>query len=486
MHKIIDTPWRVTSNLDELRARGVETIIRYFNRANSNQLPEKRLEPAEAAAIADAGMTLAVVYQQRGGSGGNINDLNAKSGNADATRAVKQATQIGQPIGSAIYFAVDWDYFRPTDLKSISEYFAEVRRVLGADYRVGVYGSGLVGKTLKSAGLVDFIWLSMSVGWSGTKALLATDAWTLRQTYPEQTAVLRHDGNELSPAWGDFGQFTPGGAAASAPVDWRDDAGSFQFALMEVTARSGLNLRRGPGTNYGVDSTLAQGQIVQVVSTSGDWANVDVNSDGLSDGYLHSGYLKPVSGGLPLLSSANGNTAGNWPTWPKWPTWPSAPGSTATAAAPATAAGATVPYSVAQAELALDVREVAGPGNNPRVVMYHKSTNPWSGTDDSVAWCSSFVNYCVEQSGMVGTDSQRALSWEDWGQSAENDPQEGDIVVFERVGKGGHVGFLVADRGDSVSVLGGNQNNRVRISTYPKNGKLGATKYVLRSIRRAI
>ncbi len=483
MHKIIDTPWRVTSNLDELRARGVETIIRYFNRANSKQLPEKRLEPAEAAAIADAGMTLAVVYQQRGGSGGNISDLDAQSGKADATRAAKQAKQIGQPKGSAIYFAVDWDYFRPSDLKTISEYFVEVRKVLGADYRVGVYGSGLVGKTLKNAGLVDFIWLSMSVGWSGTKALLATDAWALRQIFPEQTVVLRHDGNELSPAWGDFGQFTPGGAVASAPSDWREDAASSQFALMEVSARSGLNLRRGPGINYGVDFTLAQGQIVQVVSTSGDWANVDVNSDGLSDGYLHSGYLRPVSGGLPLVSAAKKNTAGNWP---QWPTWPSASGSTVAAAAPATATRANVPYSVAQAELALDVREVAGPGNNPRVVMYHKSTNPWSGTDDSVPWCSSFVNYCVEQSGMVGTDSQRALSWKDWGRSAENDPQEGDIVVFERVGKGGHVGFLVADREDSVSVLGANQYNRVRVSTYPKNGKLGETKYVLRSIRSAI
>lgn len=483
MHKIIDTPWKVTPHLNALHARGVETIIRYYNRANSQSLPEKRIEAAEAAAIANAGMTLAVVYQQRGGSGGNISDLDAASGTADARRALQQANRIGQPQGSAIYFAVDWDYFRASDLRSISQYFQAVRAELDGNFRVGVYGSGTVGKMLKDAGLVDFIWLSMSTGWSGTRAMLATDQWTLRQIYPELTTVLPHDGNELSPAWGDFGQFTPGGGVAVPPQDWRDGPTQVQFALMEVTARSGLNLRRGPGTEYGVETTLAQGQLVKVLGVSGSWMNVDLDSDGLSDGYLHGGYLKLVSGGIPLSQATFGNGRGAPPAWPDWPVFPTWP--TAAVGRFESAPAQLGPYGVAKAELAMDVREVVGPGNNPRIVMYHKSTNPWSGTDDSVPWCSSFVNYCVEQAGLIGTDSQRALSWGDWGQSADDDPTEGDIVVFERVGLGGHVGFLVADLGDDVTVLGGNQSNRVRISTYPKNGTLGGTRYVLRAIRRA-
>ena len=83
-----------------------------------------------------------------------------------------------------------------------------------------------------------------------------------------------------------------------------------------------------------------------------------------------------------------------------------------------------------------------------------------------------------------GTNSQWALNWENWGQDVSNDPREGDIVVFERVGRGGHVGFYRSDQGDSISVLGGNQSNRVKASSYPKNGKLGSFNYKLRSIRR--
>lgn len=143
------------------------------------------------------------------------------------------------------------------------------------------------------------------------------------------------------------------------------------------------------------------------------------------------------------------------------------------------------PYSVAQAELARDVREVPGPGNNPRIVMYHNTTQAWSGTDDSVAWCSSFVNYCVEQAGLLGTDSQSAQSWKDWGHNVMDDPREGDIVVWRRgADPKGHVGFYYADQGDRIAVLGGNQSNRIRISSYPKDGKLKGTHYKLLAIRR--
>lgn len=119
MHSIIDTPWNTTDHLNELKAAGVRTIIRYYNRANSAKLPEKRIEAGEAQAIADAGLKLAVVYQQRGGRDGHIEDLNKSNGAGDAARALELAERVGQPEGSAIYFAVDWDYFRKTDLELI-------------------------------------------------------------------------------------------------------------------------------------------------------------------------------------------------------------------------------------------------------------------------------------------------------------------------------------------------------------------------------
>lgn len=466
MHKVIDTPWNVTSHLTSLRLGGVETIFRYYNHQNSSRLPEKRVEKVEADAIAAEGLSLAVVFQQRGGAGGNISDLDAASGTSDARRAVDLAARIGQPAGSAIYFAVDHDFFRQPALNSITDYFAAASAEIGGDFRLGVYGSGTVGKTVRDAGYVDLIWLAAARGWSGTRAMLQTNQWALFQKWPPIDTPLPHDGNTLSPAWPDYGQFTPGGAAAAPPADGSASAPNTPV-LMEVIARRGLNLRRGAGTQYSIEQTLPSGTIVHALGKQGDWVNVDVEGDGLADGHMHGDYLRTVIGGFPLALAV-----------PVPPTPPTPPTPLALNTVLPT------PYDVAMAELALDVREVPGSGNNPRIVMYHGTTNAWSGTDDDVAWCSSFVNYCVEQSGRTGTNSQRALEWENWGRDVSAESEEGDIVVFERVGKGGHVAFLVEDLGDHVSILGGNQSDRVKISVYPKNGDLGSTTYKLRSIRR--
>jgi len=116
MHSVIDTPWDTTDHLTSLKARGVQSIIRYFNNSNSKKLPEKRVTTTEAAAIADAGLSLVIVFQQGGGAGGRISDLSAENGARDAIRAVEIAETIRQPAGSAIYFAVDHDYCRRADL----------------------------------------------------------------------------------------------------------------------------------------------------------------------------------------------------------------------------------------------------------------------------------------------------------------------------------------------------------------------------------
>jgi hypothetical protein len=62
-----------------------------------------------------------------------------------------------------------------------------------------------------------------------------------------------------------------------------------------VTARNGLRMREGPGTAYDIVATLSSGQVVTVVAISGEWSQVDIEGDGLADGYCHSGYLAPLS-----------------------------------------------------------------------------------------------------------------------------------------------------------------------------------------------
>lgn len=62
-----------------------------------------------------------------------------------------------------------------------------------------------------------------------------------------------------------------------------------------VTARSGLRMRAGPSTGFDIISSLAPQQIVSVIGESGDWLQVDLESDGLADGYCHSGFLKQIT-----------------------------------------------------------------------------------------------------------------------------------------------------------------------------------------------
>jgi uncharacterized protein (TIGR02594 family) len=456
MHSVIDTPWDTTDHLTSLKARGVQSIIRYFNNSNSKKLPEKRVTTTEAAAIADAGLSLVIVFQQGGGAGGRISDLSAENGARDAIRAVEIAETIRQPAGSAIYFAVDHDYFRRADLDQITSYFRAAKQIIEGRFRMGIYGSGTVAGAMRAAGLVELIWLAAAKGWSGTRGMLDTDQWALYQIYPPISDPLPHDGNVISAGWHDYGQFVPGGvtdaggraaAARQAP----------STVMMEVTARSGLRLRRGPGENFDTETTLPHGTLVYALDRQGDWVQIDIQGDATPDGYMFGGFLAPVSGGLPTTYVSEALRRG----------------------APQSA------YEIAKAEMASNVVEARGAANNPPIVMYHNTTNPWSGTADSVAWCSSFVNYCIEMAGLVGTDSQRALDWEDWGNDASEDLREGDIVVFERVGEGGHVGFFVADLGTHITVLGGNQSNRVKLSNYPKDGVLGDYHYRLRGYRRA-
>jgi len=120
------------------------------------------------------------------------------------------------------------------------------------------------------------------------------------------------------------------------------------------------------------------------------------------------------------------------------------------------------------------VKEYPGNGENPRIVEYLRSTNlsaPESARDET-AWCSAFVNWCVEKSGYAGTDSSWARSWLNWGTDIAK-PRHGCVVVFKREVDHGHVGFYLGETATAIRLLGGNQSNEVKVSTYKKSDLLG-------------
>lgn len=127
--------------------------------------------------------------------------------------------------------------------------------------------------------------------------------------------------------------------------------------------------------------------------------------------------------------------------------------------------------TIARAEIG--VKEIPGPGDHPRIVEYHATTS-LRATDDEVPWCSSFVSWCLKQAGIVGTNSAEAISWAKWGSACA--PQLGAITVIRHKRRpdsttgsasGNHVGFLVGADLAHVRLLGGNQADMVKESSFP-------------------
>lgn len=132
-------------------------------------------------------------------------------------------------------------------------------------------------------------------------------------------------------------------------------------------------------------------------------------------------------------------------------------------------------YEIAKREIGTS--EISGPAANKRIIEYHSATTLHA-TSDEVPWCSAFVNWLCRECGIPGTGSAMARSFLLWGR-ATDDPEIGDVVVFSRGSDGisGHVGLVVSRSRFTVSVLGGNQGDKVQIKNYPRFQVLGYRRY---------
>ncbi|MEK0313753.1 DUF1906 domain-containing protein [Cohnella sp. 56] len=118
----------------------------------------KRLTRAEAVAITAAGMQVVSVFETTASrpQGG------ATNGQKDGAAAYLEARAIEQPIGSAIYFAVDYDA-QPKDYDLIEDYLrAAAKEIPG--YQIGVYGSYAVVEEMSRRGACTHFW--QTYAWS--------------------------------------------------------------------------------------------------------------------------------------------------------------------------------------------------------------------------------------------------------------------------------------------------------------------------------
>lgn len=149
----------------QIVAAGMKFVVRYYSLSAS-----KAITLPEAKALSAAGLQLVVVYQDRNDK---LQRFSAAIGAQQATNALASAAALGQPAGSAIYFACDFDP-SPTEARGpVMEYFHAVHDVIGpSPYSVGVYGSGLTCRLIRDAGFARFTWLSQSTGFRDYRAFL--------------------------------------------------------------------------------------------------------------------------------------------------------------------------------------------------------------------------------------------------------------------------------------------------------------------------
>lgn len=206
---VIDTNDDVSEKIPFLLKKGVTAVGRYYSSAHG-----KRISASEAEAIAAAGLKLFMVFEDNGDP-----PLGGNAGSTDAKLALEQARAIGQPAGSAIYFAMEHlpNGYTSADLPGVKAYFQQIQAAFQGKYKIGVYSDGVVCDALLTSRLCDFAWLSASMGFQGSKAFYLSGRWSLAQQTPldQNWSGLSVDTNEAKQT---FGEFVPASLTAPEPA----------------------------------------------------------------------------------------------------------------------------------------------------------------------------------------------------------------------------------------------------------------------------
>ncbi len=179
---IIDTNSSCAGKTKQLKDMNVDVVGRYYRMQTH---PEWRVTRAEAVELTQAGIMLFTVFEDFGKA--SKLKLTREQGGKDGQSAHEQAEAIGQPKQSTIYFAVEGlpGGYGKSDLPGIREYFKGVTDALGGDYKAGVYGDGLVCKTLLDEGTCAHTWLAAaSHSFPGTKDFTRSWRWSIAQMGP--------------------------------------------------------------------------------------------------------------------------------------------------------------------------------------------------------------------------------------------------------------------------------------------------------------
>lgn len=116
----------------------------------------------------------------------------------------------------------------------------------------------------------------------------------------------------------------------------------------------------------------------------------------------------------------------------------------------------------------LGVAETSGAATTPAIRDYFRDAGHAEVTSDETAWCAAFVGAMLQRAGIAPTGSLLARSYASFGAPSHLKP--GAIVVLSRTADPtfGHVGFCVSHDDKTVTLIGGNQANRVTAEQFDR------------------
>ncbi|HEX4408999.1 MAG TPA: glycoside hydrolase domain-containing protein [Xanthobacteraceae bacterium] len=344
---IIDTADDTRDFQQKLKNQGVEVVIRYLALGKSSKLANKRIidniadathPSSEAEALLDNGFGIVLVYEWGNNSPGKFifgvdqqgNAINTgpksteytaiatTQANNDVDAAVAQATAIGLP-DAPIYFTIDFDltnypgdaqdnqgntltYSDGTNVTNATAaaaarvYVQQLNARLGKA-RLGLYAGGWAIQQFSS--LVTYVWVTQSRGFANSAAVLRKSPWHLFQQMDwawfldgDCETSLDIDTDIQNPSVSDIGAF---GKAGPYIIDAARTQAIFGKRYVAVQDTPVYAQKGGPslaivkschnGVPVTVSSVLRNLSLRVIDDTDPQWLSVDLNEDGLSDGY---------------------------------------------------------------------------------------------------------------------------------------------------------------------------------------------------------
>lgn len=251
----IDLPTDASNALNDIRDSKLDFVARYY-RSRESRWPT--LTAAEAQRLSLLGVNIVAVWEWHSHDPAYFSYA---SGYSDAINAYTQAKAVGQPAGSAIYFAVDYNAPSSEISGAIDQYFGGIAAGLAAtgngrpEYKVGVYGSGAVCEAMRRAGLAQYAWLTNSTSWTGT---LDYADWNIRQGGHFSVLSFDHDSNEAKDDYGGF-QVATADATPIAPVMTTVAAPAADAPPLASSAAAVTAPAAGVATGVAAPATVAYG-----------------------------------------------------------------------------------------------------------------------------------------------------------------------------------------------------------------------------------